>query len=75
MRVVFLTHYYPPEVGAPQARRELLAALEREPRNFVTLGLLGDLEFRAGHREAARRWYRRALALNPGDGGLQQLAR
>jgi hypothetical protein len=40
----------------------------------VTLGLLGDLETRAGNRAAARAWYRRALALNPRDVGLQQLA-
>lgn len=29
MRVVFLTHYYPPEVGAPQARISALAAALR----------------------------------------------
>jgi hypothetical protein len=40
----------------------------------VTLGLLGDLETRAGRRAAARSYYRRALALNPRDAGLQQLA-
>jgi hypothetical protein len=56
------------------ARRELLAALEREPRSFVTMALLGDLERRAGNRPAARSWYRRALAANPLDTGLQQLA-
>jgi hypothetical protein len=57
-----------------ETRRELLDALAVEPRNFVTMGLIGDFEFRAGHRAAARRWYRRALRLNPGDVGLQQLA-
>ena len=57
------------------ARRELLGALDREPSSFVTMGLLGDLETRAGNRAAARDWYRRALALNPRDVGLQQLAR
>jgi hypothetical protein len=56
------------------ARRELRAALAREPRSFVTMALLGDLETRAGHRGAARTWYRRALAANPRDIGLQQLA-
>ena len=56
------------------ARAELRAALDREPQNYVTLALLGDLETRAGRGEQARRWYRRALALNPGDVGLQQLA-
>jgi hypothetical protein len=57
------------------ARRELLGALDREPKSFVTLALLGDLEVRAGRPRAARAWYRRALALNPIDVGLQQLAR
>ena len=58
----------------PDARRELLAALEREPQNFVTLALLGDLEVRAGRPGRARAWYRRALALNPVDVGLRRLA-
>jgi O-Antigen ligase len=56
------------------ARRELLDALDREPGSFVTMALLGDLETRAGHTAAARTWYRRALAANPRDVGLQQLA-
>ena len=58
----------------PAARSELLAALDREPRNFVTMALLGDLEVRAGRPQAARAWYRRALALNPIDVGLRELA-
>jgi hypothetical protein len=58
-----------------EVRRELLAALDLEPANFVTLGLLGDFELRQGHDRAARRWYRRALARNPLDEGLRQLAR
>lgn len=57
------------------ARRELLAALDREPRNFVTLAVLGDLELRAGRRRSARAWYLRALRLNPRDAGLRRLAR
>ena len=56
------------------ARRELLDALDREPQNFVTMALLGDLEVRAGHPRRARAWYRRALALNPVDVGLRRLA-
>jgi predicted Zn-dependent protease len=56
------------------ARAELLDALELEPENFVTMALLGDLETRAGKRAAAREWYERALARNPADVGLQQLA-
>jgi tetratricopeptide (TPR) repeat protein len=58
----------------PAARRELVAALDREPHNFVTMALLGDLEVRAGRPRVARTWYRRALALNPIDVGLRQLA-
>jgi hypothetical protein len=57
-----------------EARRELLDARELEPANFVTFGLLGDLELRRGNSRAARRWYRRALALNPLDSGLRKLA-
>jgi O-Antigen ligase len=58
----------------PAARRKLLAALDREPKNFVTMALLGDLETRARRPRVARSWYRRALALNPIDVGLRQLA-
>jgi hypothetical protein len=57
------------------ARAKLKDALDLEPRNFVTLGLLGDLEVRAGRRAAARRYYARALALDPRDVGLRELAR
>lgn len=57
------------------ARRELQHALDREPGNAATLGLLGDLDARAGDFAAARVYYRRALAFNPKDVGLQQLAR
>ena len=60
-------------VGA--ARAELRDALELEPRNFATLGLLGDLELRAGNAPEARFLYRRALALNPLDTGLRELSR
>jgi O-antigen ligase len=57
------------------ARGKLLDALDLEHDNFVTLGLLGDLEVRAGNEVVARRYYRRALALNPLDTGLQKLSR
>jgi hypothetical protein len=40
----------------------------------VTMALLGDLETRARRPRVARSWYRRALALNPIDVGLRQLA-
>ena len=63
------------EGGRPAARRKLLDALDLEPSNFVTLGLLGDLEVRAGNEAVARRYYRRALALNPLDTGLRKLSR
>lgn len=57
------------------ARAELLEALWREPRNFATLGLLGDLEVRAGDLRQARSYYADALALNPRDFGVRQLKR
>jgi O-antigen ligase/polysaccharide polymerase Wzy-like membrane protein len=56
------------------ARRALLEALELERDNFVTLGLLGDLEVRDGNEVPAHKYYRRALALNPLDTGLQELS-
>lgn len=56
------------------ARAELQEALAVEPRNWATVGLLGDLEMRAGNDDRARRNYRRALALNPRDVGLRELA-
>jgi hypothetical protein len=57
------------------AREALRDALGLEQGNFVTLGLLGDLEVRAGNGAVARSYYRRALALNPLDTGLQKLSR
>jgi hypothetical protein len=64
------------ELGRVDDAREALRQARRlEPDNFVLYGLIGDLETRAGRDTAARRAYRRALELNPGDVGLQQLAR
>lgn len=64
------------ELGRPDdARRELLDAVELEPANFVTLGLLGDLELRERRTRAAGRWYARGLRLNPLDVGLRELTR
>jgi tetratricopeptide (TPR) repeat protein len=60
---------------ADDARRALLAAVEREPDGFVTYALLGDLAVRRGDLPAAARWYARAHALNPRDRGLARLAR
>ena len=63
------------DLGRPgAAREELLQALDLEPRNAATLGLLGDFEARASQKAAAVGWYRRALALDPLDVGLQKLA-
>jgi tetratricopeptide (TPR) repeat protein len=57
------------------AYEQLGDALSLEPSNLATLGVLGDFEA-TGHRfAAARSYYRRALALDPLDTGLQQLAR
>jgi tetratricopeptide (TPR) repeat protein len=57
------------------ARRALLAARDREPRNFLTWALLGDLSVRMGAIDDARRFYRRALRLNPREPSLRELAR
>jgi O-Antigen ligase len=57
-----------------EARAKLQDALEKEPRNFVTLTLLGDLEVRDSRFAAAADYYQRASDLNPRDVGLQQLA-
>ncbi len=57
------------------AYAQLHDALALEPQNAATLGVLGDFEARGANFAAARAYYRRALALNPLDTGLQQLAR
>ena len=59
----------------PAAYGELRKALALEPTNFATLGVLGDFEARGHDFARARSYYRRALALDPLDTGLQQLAR
>jgi len=56
------------------ARGQLQQAQRMEPRSQVPLGLLGDFEARGGDYLTARGYYRRALALDPLDSGLQQLA-
>jgi len=58
-----------------RAYAQLQAALRLEPQNFATLGVIGDFEVRSGDPALAREYYARALALNPLDVGLQQLAR
>ncbi len=57
------------------ARAQLQQAQRMEPSSQVPLGLLGDFEARGGDYLRARAYYRRALALDPLDVGLQQLAR
>jgi UDP-GlcNAc:undecaprenyl-phosphate/decaprenyl-phosphate GlcNAc-1-phosphate transferase len=56
------------------ARAVLLDAARREPQNFVTWALLGDLAVRRGQLQAARADYRRAHRLNPRDPSLARLA-
>jgi tetratricopeptide (TPR) repeat protein len=57
------------------ARAALGEAVGREPNNFVTWTLLGDLATRRGDLDQATRDYARALALNPRDPGLAALLR
>jgi Tfp pilus assembly protein PilF len=56
------------------ARSDLAKALELEPDNFATMGIIGDFYARRGQYAQARQWYARALEHNPVDVGLQQLA-
>jgi tetratricopeptide (TPR) repeat protein len=60
---------------ADPARNTLQQAIAKEPDNFVTWTLLGDLAVRRGRFAEAQRNYQRALALNPEDAGLKLLAR
>jgi Flp pilus assembly protein TadD len=58
-----------------RARATLLEATRREPHDFVTWGLLGDLAVRRGEMAQARRAYGRASRLNPRSAPLAALAR
>lgn len=58
-----------------EARSDLRTALDKEPENFATMGVIGDYYARQERYRVARRWYARALKRNPIDVGLQQLAR
>jgi hypothetical protein len=62
------------EGNRDEALAKLQDALDQEPRNFVTLTLLGDIEVRDSEFAAAADYYQRASDLNPRDVGLQQLA-
>ncbi len=57
------------------ARVQLQDARRLLPESLVPLGLLGDFEARGGDYPQARVYYQRALALDPRDVGLQELAR
>ncbi|MFZ0387136.1 MAG: O-antigen ligase family protein [Solirubrobacteraceae bacterium] len=57
----------------PGGYTQLRDALSLEPANMATLAVLGDFEARGHDFAAARRYYRRALKLDPLDTGLQQL--
>jgi UDP-GlcNAc:undecaprenyl-phosphate GlcNAc-1-phosphate transferase len=59
---------------AAAAEAALNEAAAREPDNFVTWALLGDIAVRRGKLTEARRDYGRAHLLDPRDPTLQQLA-
>lgn len=56
------------------ARAALLEGILREPHNYVSWALLGDLTTRRGDISGAMRAYRRASSLNPRDVELRLLA-
>lgn len=55
------------------ARAALLEAVDREPHNYVSWALLGDLATRRGDIPVAMRAYGRAASLNPRDRELRAL--
>jgi hypothetical protein len=55
------------------ARAALMEAIGREPHNYVSWALLGDLATRRGDVAAAMRAYGRAASLNPRDRELRAL--
>ena len=58
-----------------RARATLLEAARREPHDFVTWGLLGDLAVRRGELGQAKKAYQQASSLNPRNPGLRELAK
>jgi cytochrome c-type biogenesis protein CcmH/NrfG len=61
--------------AADAARTTLRQALSKEPDDFVTWTLLGDLAVRMGDFAEAKRNYSHASALNPRDASLAALAK
>lgn len=57
------------------AKHTLSEAIHREPHNYVSWALLGDLATRRGDITGALRAYGRAASLNPRDRELQLLSR
>lgn len=55
------------------AKAALAAAIEREPHNYVSWALRGDLLTRGGEITPAMRAYARAAKLNPRERALRQL--
>jgi O-antigen ligase len=58
---------------ARAAESALVMALRREPENFVTWVLLGDVAARQGRLRVAKRYYARAHRLNPLNATLTEL--
>jgi UDP-GlcNAc:undecaprenyl-phosphate GlcNAc-1-phosphate transferase len=57
---------------AEAARAALLDAVAREPEDFLTYALLGDLAVRMGDTAEARRWYSEALERNPREPSIRR---
>jgi len=57
------------------AERTLLQAAAKEPSDFVTWALLGDLAVRRGQLARATAYYERGVKLNPRDRSLNELVR
>jgi tetratricopeptide (TPR) repeat protein len=60
---------------AKAAEQVLRGATEREPHDFLTYVLIGDLRVRQGDIAGAKREYTRASQLNPRDTGLAIIAK